>query len=159
MDISSGKPIAVGEVLWRQNPSNYIEQRTSTQSTSQSATADKVSIGSEARVLAELHRATTTPGYFGKTIDLLTDAERAKFEKMSVHYGGKKDKEIGDLANALAMDKLMAYASKTKVPTLDKEYLLGIMNELSTGTQGDTLHSTLDLSLISDLLENNKLFT
>lgn len=157
MNVSPFKPITVGEVLWRQNPSSYNAQRTGTQGANPAANADKVDISSEAGVLAELHRATTTPGYFGKTADLLTDAERAKLEKMSTYYDGKKDKQINDLAVSLAMDKIMAYASKTKVPTMDKEYLLGIMKKLTGGTQEDTLHSKLDLSLVSDLLDNSYL--
>ncbi len=150
------KPIGIGDVLWRKNPQEYVAQQTGVADAGLTLYSDKVNISNEASVLSELHKATT-PGYSGKTADFLTDTEREKFQKMSEHYSGQKDSEIGELAISLAMDKVMATASKTKVPTLDTEYLQNLINELSGGSQGDTLHSRLDSSFLSDLLSNNYL--
>jgi hypothetical protein len=153
------QPILIGDVLWRNNPQEYVAQQTGVSSgAGQSLHSDKVNISNEASVLSELQKATNH-GYSGKTADLLTDAEREKFQRISDRYGDQRDREIGELAISLAMDKVMATASKTEVPTLDKEYLQKLINELSGGSQGDTLHSRLDSSFLSDLLSNNNLIS
>lgn len=153
------QPILVGATLWRKNPAENLALQTGGTSTGQSLTNDKVTISNEASVLSEIRKGATIPGYVVKTANLLTDAEKEKFQKMSDYYGGKKDDEIGNLAVSLAMDKVMADASKTKMPTMNQEYLGNLMNELSGGMQGNAFHSRLDSSFLSNLLDNSHLFT
>jgi len=150
------QPIKIGDVLWRQSPTKYIAQQTGVKGNGQVLDSDKLSISSEASVLAAIQKGQTS-GSVVKTKDLLTNAEKQQFEKMSRHYGGKKDSEIGVLAMNLAMDKVMAFASKTEIPTINKDYLLGIMDHISNDTQDNSLHSRLDTSFLSDLLDNSYL--
>ena len=151
------QPTLVPSVMWRKNQAQDIALQNGATNTGQSLNSDKVTISNDASVLSEYYKGATNPGYVVKTANLLTDAEKEKFQKMSDYYGGKKDDEIGKLAVSLAMDKTMAIASKTKVPTLNQEYLANLMNEQSGGKQGNTLHSELDSSLLSDLLNNKHL--
>ncbi len=156
MKITMINPIRVGDFIWRQDSPLYFSPQVAQNDATTPRHDEKITISNEAKILSDLKQASATPGYSGDISELLTDAERMKFKRISDQYNGKKDREIGDLAISLAMDKLMSFASKTKVPTLDKEYLLKLINELSSNPgEENTLHSRLNLSFLSDLLHNS----
>jgi len=107
--------------------------------------------------MAELQKAKTS-GEVVMFEDLLTDTEKLKFEQMSKHYGGMKDTELGDIAMTLALDKVMKFGSTPdKLPTIDKDYVLGVMAKMGKDHEGTTAYSRLDYSLLSDLLDNSYL--
>ena len=156
MKITMINPIRAGNFIWRQDSPLYFSHQVAQNDATTSQHDEKITISNKAKILSDLKQASATPGYSGDISELLTDAERMKFKRISDQYNGKKDREIGDLAISLAMDKLMSFASKTKVPTLDKEYLLKLINELSSNPgEENTLHSRLNLSFLSDLLHNS----
>lgn len=115
-------PIKATEFLWRSN--HTLDGMTKTANAGISG-VDQVSLSSEAGLAAKLRNAETAEPLLGhgKTADLLTDSEKMTLRKMSEHYDGQQDDQVGKLGLALALDKIMARHSGTEQPKLDTDYL------------------------------------
>ncbi|HIJ78324.1 MAG: hypothetical protein OEY01_03330 [Desulfobulbaceae bacterium] len=158
MQISAHSQTAgINPAFWRNKSSGDAYQKANVAGGGQYLKSDKASISSEGSVMAELQKAKTS-GEVVMFEDLLTDTEKLKFEQMSKHYGGMKDTELGDIAMTLALDKVMKFGSTPdKLPTIDKDYVLGVMAKMGKDHEGTTAYSRLDYSLLSDLLDNSYL--
>ena len=158
MQISATSQTAgVNPAFWRNKSAGDASQNAGATGSGQYINSDKVSISGQGSVMAALQKGKTS-GEVVMFEDLLTGAEKQTFDKMSKHYGGTKDTEIGDLAMTLALDKVMKFASKPdELPTIDKDYVLGVMAKMGQDKEGTTAYSRLDHSFLIDLLDNSYL--
>ena len=145
----------VNPAFWQNKSNVNASQNADAAGGGQYLKSDRVSISSQGSVMAELQKGKNS-GEVVMFEDLLTGAEKQTFDKMSKHYGGTKDTEIGDLAMTLALDKIMKFSSTPdELPTIDKDYVLGVMAKMGQDKEGTTAYSRLDHSFLSDLLDNS----